>query len=230
MPRVEEKSRSGSARPRLRDIANFISFSGFDKGPERFTSNLPPLFLRSTRESKRLVGLGETARIGKIGKTAGMSGRVAARRRKNRAPPPFGIEEKAYNIRINYERRSSRFPERRVGAERRAERRVKRRKVDKNERGEKSRVKGRGMDRTPYQENIVKRYYENKPDIMRQKLSELTTELYLAETPKKRAQLWKRVALAMKNLNLPEAQIEALIAKDDPTALAHFIERRLPKF
>jgi hypothetical protein len=86
------------------------------------------------------------------------------------------------------------------------------------------------MDRTPYQENIVKRYYDNKPNIMRQKLSELTTELYLAETPKKRAQLWKRVALAMKNLNLPEEQIEALIAKDDPTALAHFIERRLPKF
>ena len=44
------------------------------------------------------------------------------------------------------------------------------------------------MDRTPYQENIIKRYYENKPEIMLQKLSELATELYLAETPKKRAQ------------------------------------------
>lgn len=86
------------------------------------------------------------------------------------------------------------------------------------------------MDRTPYQENIVKRYYDNKPNIMRQKLSELTTELYLAETPKKRAQLWKRVALAMKNLELPEAQIEALIVKDDPAALALFIERRLGKY
>ena len=159
-----------------------------------------------------------------------MSGREAAERRKNRAPPPFGIAEKAYNIGKKCERRFRRLSRRAAVAERRAERRVKRRKIDKNERGEKSRVKGRGMDRTPYQENIVKRYYENKPDIMRQKLSELTTELYLAETPKKRAQLWKRVAAAMKNLNLPEAQVEALIAKDDPTALAHFIERRLPKF
>lgn len=103
--------------------------------------------------------------------------------------------------------------------------------IEKRENWEKSRAKGsREVERTPYQENIVKRYYDNKPNIMRQKLSELTTELYLAETPKKRAQLWKRVALAMKNLEIPETQIEALIAKDDPTALANFIERRLAKF
>lgn len=86
------------------------------------------------------------------------------------------------------------------------------------------------MDRTPYQDNIIKRYYENKPDLMRQKLSELTTELYLAETAKKRAQLWKRVALALKNVNIPDAQIEMLIAKDDPAALATFIEKRLGSF
>ena len=70
------------------------------------------------------------------------------------------------------------------------------------------------MDRTPYQENIIKRYYENKPEIMLQKLSELATELYLAETPKKRAQLWKRAAL---------------VAKDDPAALVTFIEQNFGK-
>lgn len=86
------------------------------------------------------------------------------------------------------------------------------------------------MERTKHQENIIKRYYENKPAIMRQKLSELTTELYLAETAKKRAQLWKRVAQAMKNLNVPDPHIDNLIAKDDPALLATYIEKNLGAF
>ncbi len=86
------------------------------------------------------------------------------------------------------------------------------------------------MERSPYQEKIIKRYYDAKPDIMRQKLGELTTELYLAETPKKRAQLWKRAAAALKNLKVDDAKIDALVAKDDPAALATFIEKNLGKF
>lgn len=86
------------------------------------------------------------------------------------------------------------------------------------------------MERTPYQEKLIKRYYENMPDLMRQKLSELTTEVFLADTPKKRAQLWKRVSQALKNLNIPDNEIESLIAKDDPAALATFIEKKLGAF
>ncbi len=86
------------------------------------------------------------------------------------------------------------------------------------------------MDRTPYQEKIIQRYYENRPEIMRQKLSELATELYLAETAKKRAQLWKRVELALKNLNVPDQKIAALLVKDDPAALVAFIDNNLGKF
>jgi len=86
------------------------------------------------------------------------------------------------------------------------------------------------MERTPYQDKIIKRYYEHKPEIMRQKLSELTTELYLAETSKKRAQLWKRVEAALKNVNIHDDVIKTLVAKDDPAALAGFIERVLGKF
>lgn len=86
------------------------------------------------------------------------------------------------------------------------------------------------MDRTPYQDKIIKRYYENKPELMRQKLAELATELVLAETPKKRAQLWKRVALALKNVNVDDAKIDALMAKDDPAALVKFIEKNLGAF
>lgn len=86
------------------------------------------------------------------------------------------------------------------------------------------------MDRTPYQDKIIKRYYENKPEIMRQKLSELVTELYLTTATKKRAQLWKRVEAALKNLNIPQDRIDALVAADDPARLARFIDARCGEF
>ena len=82
------------------------------------------------------------------------------------------------------------------------------------------------MDRTPYQEQIIKRYYEHKPEIMTQKLQELATDLYLATTPKKREQLWKRVALALANLKIPQTQIDAIVRQNDPVVLVRFLERR----
>lgn len=86
------------------------------------------------------------------------------------------------------------------------------------------------MDRSPYQDNIIKRYYENKPEIMRQKLSELVTELYLAETVKKRDSVWKRIVLALRNLKIPEERVQALVKRNDPAVLARFIESNLEKF
>ena len=86
------------------------------------------------------------------------------------------------------------------------------------------------MDRSPYQDNIIKRYYENKPEIMRQKLSELVTELYLAETVKKRDSVWKRIVLALRNLKIPEERVQALVERNDPAVLARFIESNLEKF
>ncbi|MGI6402133.1 MAG: hypothetical protein ACOX0A_08505 [Thermoguttaceae bacterium] len=86
------------------------------------------------------------------------------------------------------------------------------------------------MDRTPYQDKIIQRYYKNKPEIMRQKLAELTTDLYLAETDKKRESIWKRVVLALRNLEISEDRIQALVERNDPVALAKFIEKKLEKF
>ena len=70
-------------------------------------------------------------------------------------------------------------------------------------------------DRTPYQDKIIKRYYSNRDALMEQKLGELVTDLYLAEG-KKRAQVWKRIAAALANLQVPQERIDHLIAKDDP--------------
>lgn len=81
------------------------------------------------------------------------------------------------------------------------------------------------QDRTPYQDKIIKRYYDNRDGIMNQKLAELTTDLYLAEG-KKRAQVWKRIAAALANLGVNQEQIDHFVASDNPSLLAQFLENR----
>ena len=79
------------------------------------------------------------------------------------------------------------------------------------------------MEHTPYQQQIIKRYYNNRGDIMTQRLSELTTELYLAEG-KKRQQIWKRIAAALSQLGVKSDKIEQLTSMDNPAKLAEFLE------
>jgi len=79
------------------------------------------------------------------------------------------------------------------------------------------------MERTPYQTQIIKRYYNNREAIMSQKLSELTTELYLAEG-KKRTQVWKRISIALSQLGVKPDKIEQLITMDNPVKLAEFLK------
>lgn len=82
------------------------------------------------------------------------------------------------------------------------------------------------MERSDYQNKIIKRYYNNKDAIMLQKLGEQVTELYLSEG-KKRLAVWKRVVTALTNLEVPQAKIDQLVAKDDPALLAKFLEGKL---
>ena len=58
--------------------------------------------------------------------------------------------------------------------------------------------------RNSYQDRIIKRYYQNRDDIMLQRLGELVTDLYLAEG-KSRVKVWERIAAALQNLKLPPA-------------------------
>ncbi|MDR2345428.1 MAG: hypothetical protein LBE18_05125 [Planctomycetaceae bacterium] len=79
--------------------------------------------------------------------------------------------------------------------------------------------------RTPYQEKVIKRYYENRDDIMTNKLAMLITDLYLSEG-KKRQQIWKRIAAALTNLKVPQSQIDHLISQDNPALLAKYIDKK----
>jgi len=74
-------------------------------------------------------------------------------------------------------------------------------------------------DFSPYQQKIIKRYYRNFDSIKYQRLSELATELYLAEG-KKSERLWKQVADALSALDFPASRIEHLLSKKDPALVA----------
>ena len=82
--------------------------------------------------------------------------------------------------------------------------------------------------RSSHQDRIIRNYYQNQDGIMVQKLSDLVTDLYLAEG-KTRAGLWKRIAAAMKNLKIPESRIEHLIKSDNPALLATLVQELLEK-
>jgi hypothetical protein len=79
-----------------------------------------------------------------------------------------------------------------------------------------------------YQDRIIRRYYQNKDAIMLQKLGDLVTDLYLAEG-KAKDRLWKRLAAALKNLKIPDAQIDHLVRSDNPALAANLLKKLLEK-
>ena len=71
-----------------------------------------------------------------------------------------------------------------------------------------------------YQKKVISKYYDRLDVLMLQKLQELVSELYLADTDAKRNRLWERVHKAMLNLNLPTALVEHIMGKKDVEILA----------
>jgi hypothetical protein len=71
-----------------------------------------------------------------------------------------------------------------------------------------------------YQKAVISGYYDNLDTIMLQKLSELVTELYLADTQAKQARLWQRARKAMVKLKIPPVIIDHIMEKKDVEILA----------
>jgi hypothetical protein len=76
---------------------------------------------------------------------------------------------------------------------------------------------------SPYQQKIIKRYYNNYDSIQAQKLAEMVTELYLSEG-KKQERLWTRVSEVLTKLEFPPSRIEHLLQKRDPALLAGIMQ------
>jgi len=81
------------------------------------------------------------------------------------------------------------------------------------------------MDRdyTPYQQKIIKRYYNNQEAIQRQRLAELVSELYLSEG-KKRQRVWKSISSALEKLGYSAQRIEHLMKQDNPALVAELVK------
>ncbi len=75
-------------------------------------------------------------------------------------------------------------------------------------------------DYSQYQKDVISDYYNNLDTIMLGKLSELVTELYLADTQAKQNRLWQRANKAMVKLKVPPAIIDHIMEKKDVEILA----------
>ena len=80
-----------------------------------------------------------------------------------------------------------------------------------------------GRDYTPYQQKIIKRYYDNQDTIQQQRLAELVSELYLSEG-KKRQRVWKNIAGALSKLGYSEQRIAHLLKQDNPALVAELVK------
>lgn len=78
-------------------------------------------------------------------------------------------------------------------------------------------------DLSPHQLKIINRYYQNWDAIKLQQLSELATELYLAEG-KKRERLWKRVEDLLRKMEFPDSRIAHLLEKRDPSLVVGILQ------
>lgn len=79
-----------------------------------------------------------------------------------------------------------------------------------------------------HQQNIIRNYYDNRESISLQRLSELVTELYLAEG-KGREKQWKYILVALEKLKIPADRIEHLRKQDNPALLAKLVEELMAK-
>jgi hypothetical protein len=77
-------------------------------------------------------------------------------------------------------------------------------------------------DFTPYQQKIIKRYYDNADTVSLQRLAELVTELYLADG-KKLERTWKQAVTHMQKLGVPQTRIDHLVKQANPQLMANLV-------
>jgi len=82
-------------------------------------------------------------------------------------------------------------------------------------------------DYSEHQQNIISKYYSNLDTLMLQKLQALVSELYLADSDKKKDRLWKRAQQAMENLKIPSPIMEHIMRTRDVEVLAKNLQEWL---
>jgi hypothetical protein len=85
-----------------------------------------------------------------------------------------------------------------------------------------------GKEFSKYQQKVIKNYYDNRDAISLQRLSELVTDLYLAEG-KSRLTKWNQVISTLEKCGIAADRIEHLRKKDDPALVAKVVEELMAK-
>ena len=75
-------------------------------------------------------------------------------------------------------------------------------------------------EHSPYQKKIIERYYDRRDEIALTRLQEIVSELVLTDSDRKRDQLWKRAAQAMKALKVPDRLAQHILDQRKPDILA----------
>ena len=73
------------------------------------------------------------------------------------------------------------------------------------------------------QSSIVKRYYDNLDTIVANRLQEAVTEIYLAESDKKRANLWKKVQVQLSKTPADPGVVHQIVEDGDVERLAKLV-------
>lgn len=79
-------------------------------------------------------------------------------------------------------------------------------------------------ERSKYQQNIIKNFYENRETISLQRAQEIVTDLYLSEG-KKRQKYWKSLEGHLLKLEVKQQTIDHLIKQDDPQLAAQLVTK-----
>ena len=83
----------------------------------------------------------------------------------------------------------------------------------------------KGQNRTRHQDGIVKRYYEHRDTIALQNVSEIASDLFLCDNPKKEARLWERAAKALTHTGVDAQQFERIVADRDIEGMTRLINQ-----
>ena len=80
-----------------------------------------------------------------------------------------------------------------------------------------------GREFTRHQEKIVKRYYDNRDTIALNNLSEIVSEIALAETDKAKDRLWKRAETALAHIRVNEPRVDKILKERSLEGLARLL-------
>ena len=77
-----------------------------------------------------------------------------------------------------------------------------------------------GKGYTPYQQKVIRRFYENKDLRLIQKLGELVSNLYIETNEKKRESGWKRIKEILIDLKVHPHEVEFLTKDKNLTVIS----------